>query len=94
MKNNISVDGKTMRGNATATHKANHIVSAWCDTDGFCLGQEAVEEKSNEITAIPPMITVRNVLTAKRVFRRSTLPLTRKRCYPASSEPASVSALR
>ena len=57
----ISIDGKTMRGNATAAQKANHIVSAWCDTDGFCLGQEAVKEKSNEITAIPKLLDTINV---------------------------------
>ena len=45
------IDGKTMRGNAGKEHKANHIVSAWCDEDGFCLGEEKVNEKSNEITA-------------------------------------------
>ena len=49
LKKIISVDGKTMRGNATATQKANHIVSAWCDTDGFCLGQEAVELKLSHV---------------------------------------------
>ena len=61
LKKIISIDGKTMRGNATATQKANHIVSAWCDTDGFCLGQEKVEEKSNEITAIPKLLDTINV---------------------------------
>lgn len=45
-----------MRGNKTKEQKANHIVSAWCDTDGFCLGQKKVEEKSNEITAIPQLL--------------------------------------
>jgi predicted transposase YbfD/YdcC len=35
--------------------KANHIVSA-VDENGFCLGQKRVDEKSNEITAIPDLI--------------------------------------
>jgi len=42
-----------MRGNKAKEQKANHIVSAWCDMDRFCLGQKKVEEKSNEITVIP-----------------------------------------
>ena len=36
--------------------KAAHIVSAWSKEDGFCLGQKAVEEKSNEIVAIPELL--------------------------------------
>lgn len=45
-----------MRGNKSREQKANHIVSAWCDMDGFCLGQKKVEEKPNEITAIPQLL--------------------------------------
>lgn len=56
LKKIISIDGKTMRGNKSERQKANHIVSAWCDTDGFCLGQKKVDEKSNEITAIPQLL--------------------------------------
>lgn len=56
LKKIICIDGKTMRGNKTEKQKANHIVSAWCDMDGFCLGQKKVEEKSNEITAIPQLL--------------------------------------
>lgn len=57
----VNIDGKTMRGNAGKEHKANHIVSAWCDEDGFCLGEEKVDEKSNEITAIPMLLNKINV---------------------------------
>ena len=42
----IAIDGKTMRGNTRNGRKPSHIVSAWCDEDGFCLGQVAVEEKA------------------------------------------------
>lgn len=56
LKKIICIDGKTMRGNKSKEQKANHIVSAWCDMDGFCLGQKKVEEKSNEITAIPQLL--------------------------------------
>lgn len=34
----------------------SNIVSAWCKEDGFCLGRKALEEKSNEITAIPDLL--------------------------------------
>ncbi len=41
--------------------KADHIVSAWSDEDGFCLGQKIVEEKSNEIKAIPELLKAINI---------------------------------
>ena len=56
LKKVIAIDGKTMRGNCRKKEKANHIVSAWSKEDGYCLGQKAVEEKSNEITAIPELL--------------------------------------
>lgn len=52
----ICIDGKTMRSNKRKEGKPSHIVSAWSREDGFCLGQRAVEEKSNEITAIPQLL--------------------------------------
>ena len=52
----ICVDGKTMCSNKRKGGKPSHIVSAWSREDGFCLGQKAVEEKSNEITAIPKLL--------------------------------------
>ena len=56
LKKIICIDGKTMRGNKRKDSRPSHIVSAWCREDGFCLGQRAVEEKSNEITAIPELL--------------------------------------
>lgn len=52
----ICIDGKTMRSNKRKEGKPSHIVSAWSREDGFCLGQRAVDEKSNEITAIPELL--------------------------------------
>ena len=52
----ISIDGKIMRSNKRKEGKPSHIVSAWSREDGFCLGQKAVEEKSNKITAIPELL--------------------------------------
>ncbi len=53
----ICIDGKTMRSNKRQDRKPNHIVSAWCKEAGICLGQRAIEEKSNEITVIPELLT-------------------------------------
>ena len=54
----IAIDGKTARGSASKTKgiKALHIVSAWATDAGLTLGQVAVDEKSNEITAIPELL--------------------------------------
>lgn len=56
LKKIICVDGKTMHSNKGRGSKPSHIVSAWSREDGYCLGQKAVEEKSNEITAIPKVL--------------------------------------
>ncbi|WP_156938420.1 hypothetical protein [Cloacibacillus evryensis] len=45
----IVVDGKTMRG--SAEHKAYHVVSAFVAENQITLGEIAVTEKTNEITA-------------------------------------------
>jgi predicted transposase YbfD/YdcC len=56
----LAIDGKTQCGNGKKKKKANHIVSC-VDENGFCLGQELVEDKSNEITAIPELLDNLNV---------------------------------
>ena len=56
LKKIVCIDGKTMRGNKNRNEKPLHIVSAWSKEDGFCMGQRAVMEKSNEITAIPLLL--------------------------------------
>ena len=56
----MGVDGKTQRGNATDSQKANHIVSA-VDEAGFCIGEVRTQEKSNEITAIPELLGTLNI---------------------------------
>ncbi len=56
IKKIIAIDGKTMRGNKKTTDKPNHIITAWSREDGYSLGQSAVDEKSNEITAIPELL--------------------------------------
>jgi predicted transposase YbfD/YdcC len=56
----IAIDGKALRGSAApaAGMGALHIVSAWATKAQLTLGQVAVEEKSNEITAIPRLLEV------------------------------------
>lgn len=53
----ISIDGKTLRGSKASndTHFV-HMVSAWCNSNGLVLAQQKVNEKSNEITAIPALL--------------------------------------
>jgi len=63
LKKIFSVDGKTQRGNGNDEQKANHIVSA-VDNGGFCVGEVKVDEKSNEITAIPELLKQVNVKDA------------------------------
>lgn len=54
----IAIDGKTCRRSHDAAHGLGplHLVSAWATEEGIALGQIAAEEKSNEITAIPPLL--------------------------------------
>ncbi len=54
----IAIDGTTARHRFdTATAKsALHLVSAWAVSAKLSLGQVAVEQKSNEITAIPELL--------------------------------------
>jgi len=56
----IAVDGKTLR--RSHDHRlgkdAIHMVSAWASANRVVLGQIKVDEKSNEITAIPALLQV------------------------------------
>ena len=56
IKKILNIDGKTMRGSRTEDKKPLHIVSAWCDEDGICFGQNTVRKKENEIIAIPELL--------------------------------------
>jgi predicted transposase YbfD/YdcC len=54
----IAIDGKTACGSAFPSHnqRAIHIVSAWATDREIVLGQLKVDDKSNEITAIPELL--------------------------------------
>jgi predicted transposase YbfD/YdcC len=52
----ISLDGKTIRN--SGKESAIHIVSAWCYNNQMVFGQQKVDGKSNEITAIPKVLSL------------------------------------
>ena len=54
----VAVDGKTIRGSGDKAggKSAFHVVSAYASGNRLCLGQRAVGDKSNEITAIPELL--------------------------------------
>jgi predicted transposase YbfD/YdcC len=57
----IAIDGKTLCGSKTSKLGALHLVSAWATANHLSLGQVAVAEKSNEITAIPQLLELLDV---------------------------------
>jgi len=62
----VSIDGKTLRhafDHATST-AALHMVRAWASANRLVLGQRKVDEKSNEITAIPKLLPLLDVTGA------------------------------
>ncbi len=54
----IAIDGKQLRGSADRANgkSAINLVSAWATANQLVLGQVKVDEKSNEITAIPQLL--------------------------------------
>lgn len=56
----IAIDGKTVRNsfNKASAKAAIHMVSAWSSNNGCVLGQVKVDEKSNEITAVPKLLEI------------------------------------
>lgn len=56
----VAIDGKTLRRSfdAASSKAAIHMVSAWATANHISLGQIVVDEKSNEITAIPKLLEI------------------------------------
>ncbi len=56
----VSIDGKTLRHSfdRAASKAAIHMVSAWAGSNRLVLGQVKVDDKSNEITAIPQLLAL------------------------------------
>ena len=54
----VAVDGKTLRRSHDRCNGKGplHLVSAWAAANRLVLGQVAVDDKSNEITAIPALL--------------------------------------
>jgi predicted transposase YbfD/YdcC len=57
----IAIDGKTLRGSGSSKLGPLHLVSAWATGQRLSLGQVAVEDKSNEITAIPALLDLLDI---------------------------------
>ena len=56
----IAIDGKSVRGSKMSADGAGalHLVSAYASEAGLVLAQRAVDDKSNEITAIPEVLAL------------------------------------
>lgn len=59
----IAIDGKTLRRSydAASSKSAIHMVSAWATKNHLSLGQVVIDEKSNEITAIPKLLEILDI---------------------------------
>lgn len=59
----IPIDGKTLRGSydREAKQRPLTLVSAWASHHRLVLGQLKVSDKSNEITAIPQLLSMLNI---------------------------------
>lgn len=62
----ISIDGKCLRGSVdrALNKSAIYMVSAWSQRNQLVLGQQKVDAKSNEISAIPKLLTQLNIAGA------------------------------
>ncbi len=56
----VPIDGKTLRRSFDSAHDlpALHLVSAWAAENRLVLGEIPVDDKSNEITAIPKLLEI------------------------------------
>jgi hypothetical protein len=54
----VAIDGKTIRRSFDHETEQSplHVVSAWASSQSLALAQEVVEQKTNEITAIPEVL--------------------------------------
>ena len=54
----VALDGKALRRALNKNESPKYVVSAWAESNGLVLGQLKVNEKSNEITAVPELLRV------------------------------------
>ena len=52
----VALDGKALRRALNADQSVKYVVSAWAESNGLVLGQLKVNDKSNEITALPELL--------------------------------------
>jgi len=59
----LAFDGKQLRGSGDSVlgKRAIYMVSAWAEANQLVLGQRKVDEKSNEITAIPELLKLLDI---------------------------------
>jgi len=54
----VSIDGKTVCGSGNEANPAIQMVSAWANANRLVLGQVKVNDKSNEIKAVPELLEI------------------------------------
>lgn len=54
----VALDGKALRRALNSDQSVKYVVSAWAESNGLVLGQLKVNDKSNEITALPQLLRV------------------------------------
>ena len=57
----VAIDGKALRRALNEGDSIPYIVNAWASEYGLVLGQVKVDDKSNEITAIPELLRLLNI---------------------------------
>ncbi|MBE0545847.1 MAG: ISAs1 family transposase [Verrucomicrobia bacterium] len=54
----VALDGKALRRALNKKQSPKYVVSAWVESNNLVLGQMKVDDKSNEITAVPQLLRV------------------------------------
>ena len=67
----IAIDGKTLRGSRKQGAKNAHLLSALSQRTGLVLGQVAVDDKTNEITAVLELLA--NIVLQGKVVTTDAL---------------------
>lgn len=76
----IPIDGKTIRGSYDRNQgkSALHVISAWASEQSLVLAQMKVEDKSNEITAIPALLELLDIMQWEHKLKLPNKLFTRK----------------
>lgn len=57
----LAMDGKTLRGSSDGEHLPVHLLSAVIHKEGIVVAQQRVDEKTNEITQVEPLLDKLNI---------------------------------